>query len=141
MKGLSISCTVRDGKLRLFDRRSFDDGLRQFGDGEDLILRVETAEAGRTRAQEKFFHGPVLKAFMSLGYTKQEAKDVLALRFLPREVRRLDGSVVIVPGHTSRLTKADYTAFIESCIQLAAELDLYIADAEEWRQQQRSRVA
>lgn len=130
----SCLCTVLRGKLRLFDRDDFDRGIAQFCDGEELELHIESVGERRTRAQEKFFHGPVLKAFESLGYAKQEAKDMLALRFIPQEVHQLDGSISLVPGHTSKLKKQEYTAFIEQCIQLAAENDLYVEDADVWRQ-------
>jgi hypothetical protein len=129
----SAICTVKGGKLKLHDRDGFDRALAQFGDGEDLELFIETVGERRTRAQEKFFHGPICKAFEPLGYHKQEAKDMLALMFIPQEVHQLDGSVVLVPGRTSKLKKDDYTKFIEQCMQLAAEQGLYIEDADEWR--------
>lgn len=126
-------CTVKGGKLKLFNRDDFTEALTQFGDGEELELHLEVVREKYTRAQEKFFHGPVLKAFEERGYRKHEAKAMLALMFIPQEVHQLDGTVVLVPGHTSKLKKHEYTAFLESCIQLAAEEGLYIEDANEWR--------
>jgi hypothetical protein len=112
-----------------------------FGAGQEIDVTFAEPTRSRTSKQNRFLHGPVLSAFKSLGYTKQEAKDMLALRFIPREVKQLDGSIVVVPGHTSDLTVEEFVEFIESCIQLAAENDLYIQDAEEWRTAQRKRHA
>jgi hypothetical protein len=135
VSGFSFLCTFVNGKLRLFDRASFDRGVAQFCDGEEIEGYFESVGERYTRAQEKFFHGPVLAAFMSTGLGKQAAKDMLALMFIPREIRMLDGSIVRVPGHTSSLKKDEYTAFINECVQLAAENGLYIKDGDEWRRE------
>ena len=139
MAQLTTSCTVRGGKLKLFDLRGFERNLSVFCDGEALELYLESASERHTRAQERFLHGPVLKAFAELGYPKQEAKDMLALRFIPQDIRQLDGSIVRVPGHTSALTKADYTAFIEQAIQLAAEHGVVVQDGQQWLAEQRAK--
>jgi hypothetical protein len=126
-------CTKAKGRLKIFDRDGFDALIADYGDGEDLQLHVEDVGRKRTQAQNRFFHGPILKAFMDTGLYQQEAKDMLCLMFIPRECRLLDGSVVRVPGHTSELKVGEFNDLIEQCIQLAAEHDLYIEDADEWR--------
>lgn len=137
----STLCTVRikDGKkvLKIYDTVDFSDGLQPFGEGEELALTIETAGRKKTRAQEKFFHGPVLKALIRLGWRKQEAKDMLCLRFIPDEIRLPDGSFVRVPGHTSKLKVEEYSELIESSIQLAAEMGEVVEDAAEWRAKHR----
>lgn len=140
MAQFSTSCTVVNGKLKLFDLDGFKRGVQVFCDGEELELFLESVGEKYTRAQEKFFHGPVLKAFMTTGLRKQEAKDMLALEFIPVEIRRVDGSLAWVPGHTSALKKQEYSEFIESCIQLAAEQGLVVEDADQWRAKQRGAV-
>lgn len=138
MKTGTFICTKAGGKFHLYDREGFNKVLAAYGDGEDFQLHIEDVGRKRTLAQNRFLHGPVLKAFEAVGYRKQEAKDMLCLRFLPKEVRQLDGSIVLVPGHTSDLKVEEFNDFIDACIQLAAENDLYIADADEWRRQQRA---
>lgn len=133
MKTGTFICTVSNGKMKIYDREGFDRILAGYGDGEDLQLTIEEVGRKRTQAQNRFFHGPILTAFMSLGYAKQEAKDLLCLMFIPREVRQMDGTIVLVPGHTSDLKVEEFNGLIDSCIQLAAEQDIYIADAAEWR--------
>lgn len=134
---IDFSClaTKANGRLKLLDEASFKAEWARVGEGQEIELTFGEVSLApkRTRAQEKFFHGPILKAFMTLGMGKEEAKAVLCLRFIPREVHQLDGSIVIVPGSTSKLSKKDYTELINECIQQAAELDLFIEDADEYR--------
>jgi hypothetical protein len=125
--------TIEKGKPKIFDRAGMDAVFAAYGDGEDFQLSIEEVGRKRTQAQNRFFHGPILKAFMSTGLYQQEAKDMLCLRFIPREVRQLDGSVVLVPGHTSTLKVDEFNDLIDACIQLAAENDIFIEDADEWR--------
>lgn len=134
-------CTINKGKLKIFDREGFDRVVVCFGDGEDLQLHIEEVGRQRTTAQNRFFHGPILKAFMSTGLHQQEAKDMLALMFIPQDVRMLDGSIVRVPGHTSDLKVKEFNDLIDACLQLAAENDLYIEDSEEWRRRRRESEA
>lgn len=137
MKQFATACTKHDGKLKLLDREAFDLGFAQFGDGEDLELHVEAIGRKRTHAQNRFFHGPVLKAFMKLGYGQQEAKDMLCLLFIPQEIELPDGSIVRVPGHTSAQDVAGMTDLIENAIRLAAEEGEPVEDAEDWLRKQR----
>jgi hypothetical protein len=141
MKTGTFICTKNAGKLKIYDRSGFDEVIGNYGDGEDLQLTIEEVGRKRTQAQNRFFHGPILKAFMSTGLYQQEAKDMLCLMFIPRECRQLDGSHVNVPGHTSDLTVEAFNMFIEQCIQLAAENDIYIKDADEWRRDQATSAA
>lgn len=138
MNAFSTLVTVRDGKLKLLAKEEFDRGLAQFMDGQELLLSIEEPEQGRTRQQEKFFHGPVLKAFQNLGMGKEEAKAVLCLKFIPKEIHTLEGGIAIVPGSTSKLTKKEYTDLIEQCIQLAAELGEVVQDSDTWLREHRS---
>jgi len=129
----STPVTVVNGKLKLLDKDGYALGLKQFLDGQALELHIEEESRKRTSAQNRFFHGPVLAAFQSLGLGQQEAKDMLCLRFIPRECRQLDGSIVLVPGHTSDLDVSEFNALIDECIQLAAENDVHVKDGAEWR--------
>lgn len=138
MRTGTFICTKANGKLKIFDREGMDAVIAQYGDGEDLQLTVEEVGRKRTQAQNRFFHGPICKAFGEVGYRPQEAKEMLCLRFIPKEVRMLDGSIAIVPGHTSELKVDEFNDLIDACIQLAAENDIYVQDAAEWRAKQRA---
>lgn len=128
--------TKEHGKPKIHDLVGFNAVLAEYGDGEDFHIHIEEPGRLRTRAQEKFFHGPVLKAFMKEGRGKQEAKDMLCLMFIPREIELMDGSIVRVPGSTSKLNVEDYNDLIEQSIQLAAENGQVVMDGAEWRARQ-----
>ena len=119
--------------LHLLDKARYDASVQQFAEGQQLVMTVEEEGQQRTSLQNRFFHGPVCKAFRALGWADQDTKTELCLRFLPKEHTRPDGAVVIVPGHTSRLTVAEFNVFLEQCIQFAAEHDVHIQDADVWR--------
>lgn len=138
----STLCTIRRddaGKatLKLYDRRTFEDALQQFGDGEDLELHLEVVGRKRTHAQNRFFHAAIIPAFADAYGGAARAKTELCLKFIPVEHVRPDGSVVIVPGHTSDLLVEEFNNLIDQCMQLAAENDIYIHSGEEWREQRR----
>jgi len=126
-------CTVSKGKLKLFDRTGFDQALTRFADGQELDLVISEPHVKRTSPQNRFFHGPVLRAFAELGWWPTEAKDMLCLQFIPATIRSLDGALVTVPGHTADLSKQQFNDLIEQCIQLAAEQGIVVQDGAEWR--------
>ncbi len=141
MKTGSFICTKEHGKAKIWDRAGMDAVISEYGDGEDFVISIEEAGRKRTQAQNRFFHGPILRAFMETGLGKQEAKDMLALMFIPQDVHMLDGSIVRVPGHTSALKVEEFNDLIDSCIRLAAENEIVIEDADEWRRKHRSVAA
>jgi hypothetical protein len=141
----STLCTVRRnaaGKatLKVYDTWSLDEALERFGDGEDLELHLEAVGRRRTHAQNRFFHAAVVPAFADAYGGAARAKTELCLLFIPVEHVRPDGAVIIVPGHTSALTVEEFNAFIEECIGLAAEHDIYIKDGAEWRAERQRRA-
>lgn len=135
MTSFSMECTKVNGKLRL-DRAEFERLATRFLDGQCLVLTLEEEGRKRTSRQNKFLHGPICKAFRELGWSDEDTKTELCLRFLPVEHQRPDGTVVIVPGHTSTLTVEEFNRFLDQVIQFAAEHDVYIEDSEQWRAKQ-----
>lgn len=137
MSELAVLCTVRDGKLKIYDRESFDRGLAQFGAGEDLDLIIKSIEAGRTRQQEKGFHAMIAPWAKAEGHTIDDLKrDLLAEIFGLREhVDVLSGVVVLVlrEPHTSKLSKTQYNELIERTMEIAARCGHELVAPSEWR--------
>lgn len=129
----SCACTAKDGKLKLHNVEAFNRGIFHAPNGADLELIIQERGRQRTSQQNRFFWGPVCNGFKELGYRPQETHDLLCLMFLPQQVKQLDGTLATFPGHTSTLTVKQFNEFLEQVIQLAAEKDIYIADADEWR--------
>ncbi len=142
MKVSASGMIIRDdnGRGRLKTRGEALD-LSKFGAGEAVVVTVESEEEHRSDAQNRFFHGPILRAFMrdpngDVQMHKQEAKDMLCLMFIPVDVRLPDGTIARCPGHTATLKKAEFTQFIDACLQLAAEQGMPVDDVDEWRKTQ-----
>lgn len=129
----AAACTVNAGRIKIFNREAMEKALYNWPNGIDLELVIQEPKRQRTSAQNRFLHGPVCKAFRELGWSDQDTKTELCLRFLPVEHARPDGSVVIVPGHTSTLSVSEFNRFLEEVIQFAAEHDVYIEDSDKWR--------
>lgn len=135
MKAFSCLVTVRDGKLKLFDKRGFERSLAQFGDGQELDLTISEIDRKRTAQQNKFWHAVVIPLFSEhCGYELDEMKEALSLKLIPQTVRDMDGNEQIVPGHTSALTVKEFNDLIERVQRLGAELDILIPDPDPaWR--------
>ncbi len=140
IREFEVLCVVSGGKLKHENPAMFVHGLRQFGDGEEVIVTVHEAGKDHTGAQRRYFHGPVLDAFVKHGWVRAAAKAHLCLTYIPEEFTLPDGTIIVVPGHTSDLSRKRYNELIDSSIEEAArELNEVVLDAEEWRASQREK--
>lgn len=134
---LSISCTVNGGRLKLFDRDTFDQGLRAFGDGEELTLTIEPTEQRKTRLQEKGFHAMIQPWAKAEGHRIDDLKrDLLRAIFGEQEhVNPLTRHVEMVlrEPHTSTLSKTKYSELIERTLEIAAECGHVLVAPNEYR--------
>lgn len=129
---------VRDGKLRLDDRTGFDDALRRFGDGT-IAMRIEPLADKRSNAQNRFWHGTVIPAFMKElngesprdKHAFAQMKATLALELIPQTIVDMNGVEHVVPGHTADLSVAEFTDLITRAQQLGAKYGVYIPDSDE----------
>jgi len=121
------------GELKPVALEAFRCAMRQFPPGR-VSIRVEVDRgARRTNAQNRYWHGVVIPLFAAhCGNDHADMKEILALKLLPREVvDHATGEVSIVPGHTSRLTSAEFNDLIMRAQQLGAELGIYVPDPGE----------
>lgn len=140
IREFEVLCVFSDGKLKHLNPEMFKHGLRQFGEGEEVLVTVSEVGVDHTGAQRRFFHGPVLDAFVRAGWTRAAAKAHLCLKFIPEEFRLPDGTIIIAPGHTTDLSRKRYSELIEASIQEAAEhLGETVQDADEYRARERAR--
>lgn len=127
------SALIVRGKLKLttHERQGMERGLTQFADGY-VTVRVEKAQRKRTDQQNRFWHGIVIPLFADhCGESVVDMKRTLALELIPVEVKRFDGVVVVVPGHTADLNVAEFNDLIKRAQKLGAEMDIYIPDPNE----------
>lgn len=142
MNAYSCLCTVKDGKLKLFNRDMFDDAMRQFCDGEELELTLGPVDEKKTRQQEKGFHAMIQPWAREDGHAIEDLKrDLLAEIFGLREhVDVITGDVVLVlrEPHTSTLSKKKYNELIERTMEIAARCGHILIAPSEWRERKAS---
>jgi hypothetical protein len=124
--------TISGGELHVHDRQGLRRALAAFPEGTVVTLSIATPTQKRSDQQNRFWHGFVIPAFSErCGYEFEEMKDILALKLLPREIVDFEsGEVRIVPGHTSKLTVAEFNDLIERAQRWGAELGVIVPDPE-----------
>ncbi len=131
-------CTVRDGRLKLYDLDGFNRALAQYGDGEDLELSIGQPDAHHTRKQEAGFHAMITPWAKDEGHDIADLKrDLLAEIFGTREhVDILTGDVVLVlcEPHTSKLSKKKYNELIERTLDIAARCGYVLVAPSEYKE-------
>lgn len=134
----SCLCTVKGGKLKLFNRDMFDDALRRFGEGEELELSIGPVDERHTRKQEKGFHAMIARWAQEDGHAIEDLKrDLLAEIFGLREhVDVVSGQVIAVlrEPHTSKLSKTKYNELIERTLDIAARMGHVLEAPSEYRE-------
>ena len=113
MKPIEISFfgSVTNGVLKIRDRKSFDEYLRQF-EGKDVEILVKRKKAKRSLDQNAFFHAWVVLLADYTGYTKEETKEILKNQFLSVEkVNKKTGSIFQCTRATSSLNKIEFADF------------------------------
>lgn len=130
---------VRDGRLRLHNRRAFDEQVaQQLRDGWEVEVTVHRLQATRSLDANRYYWAVVIQLLSEhLGYTPDEMHDVLKMKFLPKRLALCDGNGVVldeyvVGGSTRDLSVEEFAAYIDEIQQWAREvLDLIIPDADE----------
>ena len=138
MNAFSCLCTVRDGKLKLYNRELFDEMIARFGDGEELEISIGPVDERHTRKQECGFHAMIAPWAKEDGHAIEDLKrDLLAEIFGLREhVDAITNEVVLVlrEPHTSKLNKQKYNELIERTLEIAARMGHVLIAPSEYRQ-------
>lgn len=94
----------------------------------DVVIRRHREQ--RTDPQNRYYFGVVVPLIAEhCGYTHSEMHELLAMKFL-----RLDDDPVTGSPrrkHTPDTDTAEFAAYLDSCIQFGAELDVYIPSPSE----------
>jgi hypothetical protein len=104
-------------------------------EGQKVTITIEPGDQTRSIAQNNFFHGPLINAFIRATGTASPGwwKAFLKKTFLSRQVVDSNGknSVLSIRG-TSGLSVAGFSNFIEQCIQyLIDECGGHLTQAEQ----------
>lgn len=95
--------------------------------GKSVELIVRRYRRQRTDRQGRYYFGVVIPLIADhCGYTHQEMHELLAMKFLRLEDDPVTGSPR--RKRTPDTDTVEFSAYLESCIQFGAELDVYIPD-------------
>lgn len=129
---------VRNGRLFIKDRRSFDDQVRRMDERWMLEISVKRLRATRSIQANRYYFGVVIAAISdATGYHPDETHDLMKMLHLPKELAICDsnGEIVgeyVMGGSTRNLTTTEFYEYVERVRQWAAEtLDVYTPDPGE----------
>lgn len=118
-------CEVKDGKVVIKERKSFDTHLVPFEGRENLQLILKRKVKSRSRQEEKYFHAVVCRMVAeAMDITDMEAKELLKNMFLKtEESKKLPGGKTVRYERTLSTTELGdkaYREFWEDCVRWAA---------------------
>lgn len=100
--------------------------------GKRVILRVQRWTRTRSIVSNNFYFGVIVKSLAEYtGHTKDEVHEILKARFAHDPyyvVNEKTGEITVteVPRSTKRMTQPEFSAFIDSCIQLCTDLGIQL---------------
>ena len=122
---------VAGGTLRLQNRPAFDAAFAGWPDGP-VWASFETAAVLRSPAQNRYWHGVIVKAFSAHCHVgPRQMHDALTVLLLPHRVFIPDLQwhplhEITIGAETSRLTRVEATNLIERALALAASIPITI---------------
>lgn len=126
---LTVSATIREGKLFIRNRRDFDRQIAQMRDGAEVEVAVTRRRATRSPQANAYYWGVVMQALSQhTGYTPDEMHDICKAKLLPKKLAIADGNGEVVGefvlgGSTRSLNTNEFYEYVERVRQWAAELD------------------
>lgn len=150
MKSVEFAClcTVRDGRLKLYDLEGYARGLARFGNGVELELTLCEGNRARLRSKKaNAYLWGVVYALMSVhtGHSPEDLHDAMCEKFLPSEQKRVEFfnkmtgerlEVETEVRRSSKLAGSPFYDFVENVRQFAREfldVDTPDPDPEFWR--------
>lgn len=151
---VELAAFVKDGDVMLRNRSQVKAAARDFGDGTELIVTMESAADARSARANRYYWGVVLKAVAE--HTGQKAEtlhEIWCGMFLPNEHKRVEffnrltGEHLVVETdgrRTSKLTGGPFYDYVEECRVWAAEwlgVTTPDPDPQYWRKRAKSTEA
>lgn len=129
---------ISDGRLKIRNRRWFDEAIRRFRDGAEVDVEITIRRATRSQALNRYYWGVVIHLLSEhTGYSADELHDVLKMKFIPKRLAVCNGNGEIVGeyvmgGSTRRMTNREFQDYLSAIRQWAAEqLDCNIPEPHE----------
>lgn len=98
---------IKKGKLILNNKQQFQDQLMEL-EGMDVVIKIIERNNNRTKDQNSLFWSWVAILSDNTGYTKEEMKELIQVKFLQRERLDADGYTETYIKGTSTLSKKEF---------------------------------
>jgi len=98
---------IKKGKLILNNKQQFQDQLMEL-EGMDVVIKIVERNNNRTKDQNSLFWSWVAILSDNTGYTKEEMKELIQVKFLQRERLDADGYTETYIKGTSTLSKKEF---------------------------------
>ena len=112
---MKVFGTVKEGKLKLNNKRKFDDSLIEF-EGKEVEIRIRERSANRSREQNSLYWKWVDIMAKEIGYTKEEMHTLIKYKFLKRNVIDEDGVEQEIIKSTTTLTSKEFSLFMNELL-------------------------
>lgn len=120
---------VKDGILKLSDKVKFDNYLKSISG--DIILTLKKKRKIRSVDQNSYYWVCVTIAGNELGYDPNELHDSFKMMFLCDRSKKIP-----LIRSTTKLTKEQFTLYLEKVIQKISELNIIIPTPKEYYESQ-----
>lgn len=98
---------IKEGKMILNNRDKFIKELSQF-EGKEIVIKIIERNNNRTKDQNSLLWSWIGILANSTGYTKEEMKELIQVKFLQRERLDSDGYTETYIKGTSTLSKQEF---------------------------------
>ena len=112
---MKVFGTVKEGKLKLNNKRKFDDSLIKF-EGKEVEIRIRERSSNRSREQNSLYWKWVDIMAKEIGYTKEEMHTLIKYKFLKRNVVDDDGVEQEIIKSTTTLTSKEFSLFMNELL-------------------------
>lgn len=136
---ITFNGKIKDGKLTIINRKSFDDYINNLPD-KDILLTIEKKIKKRSNHQNAYYYGVVLKivrqGLIDQGFDNfrndESVHELLKYRFLKVDESNPDGLFVERIKSTTELSTSQFMDYIAEIQRWGSEfLNTYIPDPNE----------
>jgi hypothetical protein len=136
---ITFNGKIKDGKMTIINRKSFDDYLNSLPD-KDVLITIEKKIKKRSNHQNAYYYGVVLKivrqGLIDQGFDNfrndESVHELLKYRFLKVDESNPDGLFVERIKSTTELSTSQFMDYIAEIQRWASEfLNVYIPEPNE----------
>ena len=126
---LQFNCYKKDGRLHIRNKALFDAEVQNLSEGKEYTLILKSKKKQRSIPQNRYYFGVVVPivfhALRDAGFneikTKEDAHDILKLKFLKTTINSESGEFIERIKSTTELSTSEFMDFI-------AELQIWASE-------------